>query len=740
MKKSKDKTNVFEETVQQIVEAIGGVENIEQAFHCATRFRIVAKDEDKVDKTKLDIINQSKGWSKEGKQWQIIFGAGLVNKVYDKYALIYLKQELDHDNPTKKEKLKWDPNYAIKTNIFLFLRSGIRNFADIFIPLIPIFIVGGLSLAINSFIGIPGIGKIQNGDNLVWMNKAAEIFSKLFDTVGGAILGSLPVFVGFTAAKKWGANPFLGAAMGLILVAPGLVNSYNLGSKPVEFYSIFEGHDNDDSINWIPVLWAGSPRVFDIKYPIFGIPLMGYQAQIIPTLMVILVMTYIEKGMKKISHEAIAIISVPLISIIGTTILAFVIIGPLGYVISFTIAEALKGVFIYTNFPGFGLGGAILGAIYAPIVVTGLHQGFLPIETQLIANYGQTWITPIATVSNVSQAFACLGAMIYIKNKQKKSVAASGALSANLGITEPAMFGININISHFFVAGIIGSAVGGYWLGMTQTTANSVGSASWIGLIQFDVARGGANLTKWYDSVADATPWGKYMDGFGLPPIANVAIAMTFASLVSFSMANVLSWTKMGRQNLQAVNGDQNMPQFLLNLQAKAKLKQKPNLKGKVVCAPINGKVILDPENPNQFKISTDELNYSVLAPFAGIITTISENGQQITISNKKQNHLQMQLGLLNENQINQDSTQNLRKIQHLKFHKFVLSKTYQKSFIPIVQINNDSLSDSNQAIKEIKITIDSESLKNNQELVCVATDGQTIQKGQPVYKIIDKD
>ena len=121
-------------------------------------------------------------------------------------------------------------------------------------------------------------------------------------------------------------------------------------------------------------------------------------------------------------------------------------------------------------------------------------------------------------------------------------------------------------------------------------------------------------------------------------------------------------------------------------------------------------------------------------------ITTISENGQQITISNKKQNHLQMQLGLLNENQINQDSTQNLRKIQHLKFHKFVLSKTYQKSFIPIVQINNDSLSDSNQAIKEIKITIDSESLKNNQELVCVATDGQTIQKGQPVYKIIDKD
>lgn len=737
MKKDKNKSSVFEHTVEQIVDAIGGPENIEQAFHCATRFRIVAKDETKVDKAKLETIDQAKGWSKEGKQWQIIFGAGLVDKVFDKYALIYLSKELNQTSQTKKEKLKWEPNYAIKTNLFLFIRTGIRNFADIFIPLIPIFIVGGLSLALNSFINIPGIGKTQVADNLVWMNKAAEIFSKLFDTVGGAILGSLPVFVGFTAAKKWGANPFLGAAMGLILVAPGLVNSYNLGSKPVEFYSIFDGHANDDSINWIPVLWAGSPRVFDIQYPIFGIPLMGYQAQIIPTLMVILVMSYIEKGMKRISHEAIAIISVPLVSIIATTILAFVIIGPLGYVISFAIAEALKGVFIYTNFPGFGLGGAILGAIYAPIVVTGLHQGFLPIETQLIANYGQTWITPIATVSNVSQAFACLGAMIYIKNKQKKSVAASGALSANLGITEPAMFGININISHFFVAGIIGSAVGGYWLGMTQTTANSVGSASWIGLIQFDVARGGENLTKWYDSVAAATPWGKYMDGFGLAPIANVAIAMTFASLVSFSMANVLSWTKMGRENLQAVNGDQNMPQFLLNLQAKAKLKQKANPKGKVIYAPIDGKISLDPAHPNQFKITTEQMNYAIMPAFAGIITTISANGQEITISNKKQNHLKMQLGL---NDISQNEVQNLRQLKHLKFHKFVLSRTYQKSFIPVVKVNNNLLSDLSQAIKEITISIDLDSIKANQELVLIATDGQELKKGQPVYKIIDKN
>ena len=731
--KTKTKIDVFEQTVAQIVDAMGGIDNIDQAFNCATRFRILVFDENKVDQSKLEQISQSKGWSKEGQQWQIIFGAGLVNKVFDKYALIYLSQSVAADQQAAtmtKKKLKWDPNYATKTNLFLFLRTGVRNFADIFIPLIPIFIVGGLSLALNSFINIKGIGKAADGQ---WFNGGAQIFSTLFDTVGGAILGSLPVFVGFTAAKKWGANPFLGAAMGLILIAPGLVNSYNLGGKPVEFYSIFTGHPENNDINWIPVLWAGSPRVFDIQYPIFGIPLMGYQAQIIPTLMVILVMTYIEKGMKRISHEAIAIISVPLLTIIGTTILAFVIIGPFGYVLSFSIAEALKAIFIYTNFPGFGLGGAILGAVYAPIVVTGLHQGFLPIETQLLTNYGESWITPIASVSNVSQAFACLGAMFYLKNQQKKSVAASGALSANLGITEPAMFGININISHFFVAGIIGSAVGGYWLGMTQTTANSLGSASWIGLIQFDVSRESVNLQNWYVSVAQATPWGQYMNGFNLAPIANAAIAMTMASLTAFAMANLLSWTKMGHNNLAAVNGDQ-MPKMLTWIATKRVGKNTATkTKETFVYAPVSGKLEVQkaPEtaqfNPGLI-IKPTSPNYLLKTAFSSTITNIDPSGQQITFTNKKQNVVSLKLIDFQP----AEPAKNLRHLKQIKFYKLILAKTYRKSLLPIAKITN-------QQPSKVEIQLEQASLKANQTVVCLVENNADVQAGQPLYKITTK-
>lgn len=757
------KIDTFKETVNQLVEALGGIDNIKSAFNCATRFRVIVNDDNKVDKELLKKVEKSKGFSKEGEQWQIIFGAGTVNKVYSKYESMFNKTSGQNQTsfPIEKKKVKWNHNYSTKTNIFLISRDAIRGFADIFIPLIPLFIAGGLSLALNSFISVDGIGKIDGQ----WLNYAAEIFSKLFDTIGGAILGSLPVFIGYTSAKKWGGSGWLGAAIGLILIAPGLINSYTLNAEQIHWYQLNDGILSDekleqlypesqfpklwengvfnsDKIAQIPVLWAGSPRIFDIGYPIFGVPLMGYQAQVIPTLLVIAIAIQIEKLMKKISHESIAIIVVPLVSVVLSTVLAFVIIGPIGYMLSLAIAEALRAVFVYTNFPGFGIGGAILGAVYAPIVVTGLHQGFLPIETQLLTTYGESWITPIACVSNVSQAFACLAASIYLKDKSKKSIAYSGALSANLGITEPAMFGININIKHIFLAGIIGSAIGGYWLGMTQTTANSVGSASWIGLIQFDVTTQAEDLIKWYDNVRTATPWGEYMTGFGLPPIANAAIAMTIASLVSFIMVNVLSLTKMGRENLKEYNGDDFFPKFINPLIKKMELNKKESIS--YVYAPIDGELFLpgtmgDAVFDNElmgisFAIKPNEDNYKLYAPFNGKIENIFDTGHAITVSNKKGNSLLMHIGLetakLNIN------AENLKKLNFFKFHKLILSSV-RKNGLEIVDVQNSELIKNGAKDNKVFMSLLSESIKQNQTIYFVAQNG-IIKKGDPILKIVN--
>ncbi len=765
---AKIKIDTFKETVNQLIDALGGKNNIKEAFHCATRFRVILNDDSKVNKVKLENVEKSKGFAKEGNQWQVIFGAGIVNKVYEKYKSIYtLTNETNNSTETKKTKVSWNPNYSFKTNLFIFLRYGIRSFADIFIPLIPVFIAGGLSLAINSLICVQGIGKDSNGE---WLNGAAQLSSKIFDTIGGAILGSLPVFIGYTSAKKWGGSGWLGACLGLILIAPGLINSYTLGNAEIYWYSLFEGEPsveklkelypaesfpnlwnndvfNADGIAKIPVLWTGSPRIFDIKYPIFGIPLMGYQAQVIPTLMVIALAVQIEKFMKKISHESIAIISVPLVTVVVSTVIAFVVIGPIGYTLSLALAEGLKAIFIYTNFPGFGLGGAILGAVYAPIVVTGLHQGFLPIEAQLLAQGGESWITPIACVSNVSQAFACLGAAIYLKNKAKKSTAYSGALSANLGITEPALFGININVRHFFIAGIIGSAFGGYWLGMTQTTANSLGSASWIGLIQFDVSMT-ENLSAWYDKVAHFTPWGKYMTNLGMPPIANAAIAMTISSLVAFVSANLLSLTKMGRNNLFEANKTNDMPALVTSiLKVVSRGKQKEIVS--YIYAPLNGELFLptnlnDPIFDNEmmgksFAIRTNEPFYNLSSTMKRAkIASVFDTGHAITITNKANNSTLIHIGL-DTAQLNKDVNK-LSELRFFDYKKKILSsvsvsdKENKKN--TIVEVYNRGLLENGAKDNKVFVALLNESLKENQRVEVVAQEGN-IKRGEPVFKII---
>ena len=263
-----------------------------------------------------------------------------------------------------------------------------------------------------------------------------------------------------------------------------------------------------------------------------------------------------EKFLRRITPDCASIIFIPLLTVVPIVVLTFALIAPIGYIVSSAVSQFLNLIFIYTNFPYFGLGGAILGASYAPLVVTGLHQGFPPIELQLLATKGESWITPIAGISNIAQGFACLVGSLFVQDKKTKNKALQGAASANLGIAEVALFGFNINVKTYFIGALIGGAYGGYWLGMTQTTVNTLGNAGWIGVIQFDVSRDVPNVANWYEYVSKATPWGSHMQGFNLPPIVNGIISYGIGGISAAIASFFLSFSKLGRKELKEINKD----------------------------------------------------------------------------------------------------------------------------------------------------------------------------------------
>ncbi|VEU70238.1 PTS transporter subunit EIIC [Mycoplasmopsis glycophila] len=466
----------------EINKGLGGKSNIEKVYHCATRFRAVVKNVELVDKKELESIELAKGVNIANGEVQIIFGAGLVNKVFEKYEASQDDSSSVVKSEQKNKTFKWQKDASFKDNLFLNIRSGIRAFAEIFIPLIPLFIAGGIALALTSFIGAFGS-----------KNSSVLGMQKFFDIIGGAILGSLPAFVGYTAMKKFGGNPFYGLAIGIIMIAPSLMNSWSQSS-----YELFNLNDPAAANATTTVAYTLFPK----SWGFFSFPLIGYQAQVVPVLMIVYLGYWLERLMTKISHETIAILSVPLVTVFVTIFLGFWIIGPIGRAISEYIGLAFEKIWTYTNFPFFGIGGALIAFVYPFLVITGLHQGFLPIEATLVTttakDFGQgfTWITPIATVSNIAQGMVGIGiliALLVIKKDKQISKVTSSAISANLGITEPALFGVNLPLKYPLIIGAIASAVGGYWLGMSQTYATSQGSASWIGnILQFSWKNGDA--------------------------------------------------------------------------------------------------------------------------------------------------------------------------------------------------------------------------------------------------------
>lgn len=333
--------------------------------------------------------------------------------------------------------------------------SFINLLADIFVPIIPAIVAAGLLMALHNVLVAP---HLFMSASLVTAYPQFKGFAAFINVLANAPFAFLPVLIGFSATKRFGGNPYLGAAMGMMMVSPALVSGYDV-STAVANHSLEYWH-----ILGMPVAQA------------------GYQGSVIPMLAVAWLLSVIEKQCHKRLPEALDYTFAPLITILLTGLLTFVIVGPVMRDVSDGLTNGL--LWLYQTSGAFGTG--VLGLFYAPLVITGLHQSFPAIETQLIANVKQTggsFIFPIASVSNIAQGASALAVFFLTKDKKQRGLASSASMSALLGITEPAMFGINLKLKFPFIASMIGSAVASVYLGLTHVLAVSMGSNSVLGFI-----------------------------------------------------------------------------------------------------------------------------------------------------------------------------------------------------------------------------------------------------------------
>ena len=428
----------------EVVEAVGGASNISAAAHCATRLRLVIADESKINQQALDDNEDLKGTFAAGGMFQIIVGPGDVDQVYANMVANHGVREVSKDEA--KEEAEKGGN--------LFSRF-IKMIADIFVPILPALVAGGLMMAINNVMTAEGLFGEQS---LTTMYPAIADYAALINMVSSAAFASLPVLVGFSAAKRFGGNVYLGAAIGAAMVSSDLLNAWNTGAA-----------------------LAGEAKVE--YWHIFGMDVakIGYQAQVIPTLAVTYVMCLIEKSLHKVLKGTADFLLTPLITMLVTGFLAFTIIGPVTRV----AAEYLTWGINWTYSTLGVVGGLLFGLVYSPIVVTGLHQSFPAIEIPLLPVNGGVgdFIFPVASMANVAQGAAALAIFFKTKDAKLKGLAGAGGASAVFGITEPAIFGVNLRLRWPFFCAMAAAAIGSAGVALLNVRGQALGAAGFVGFV-----------------------------------------------------------------------------------------------------------------------------------------------------------------------------------------------------------------------------------------------------------------
>lgn len=425
----------YERESKEILELIGGKNNIISATHCITRLRLILKDETLVEKTKLENLSLVKGSFSTSGQFQIIIG----NAVKDLYKDFLAVAEISE---ATKDEVKVAANQKMGR-----LQKVVGGFAEIFTPLLPVIITGGLILGFRNIIGDLAIFG-DGTQTLTSLNpKLAELHSFLW-ILGEAIFHFLPVGVTWSTVKKYGGTEILGIVLGITLVSPQLMNAY--------------GYATAAAINAVP-FW---------DFGFLTIEKVGYQAQVIPAMLAGIFMAKMEIYLKKYFSEILKMILLPFLVLLTTLILSYLVIGP----ISRELGNYIAAIFNVLLTGPFRVFGAILfGMFYAPLVITGVHHTFLAVDLQLIAQ-GGTMIWPMIALSNIAQGSAAVTMMFLNRKDEKlKSLSLSSAISAWLGVTEPALFGVNLRFMYPFYGALIGSALAAVYSTLTGVLANSIG-------------------------------------------------------------------------------------------------------------------------------------------------------------------------------------------------------------------------------------------------------------------------
>lgn len=426
-------SSIRNESLEQILAGVGGKNNIKLVTHCITRLRFVLHDESLINKNAIEGLDFVKGTFVTNGQFQIIIGQGKVDSVHDALiAYAGLNQGTKNDAATAAEqKMNW-------------IQRMVKMLADIFIPLLPAIVTAGLLMGLNNLL----TEKIfANHQSIVDMLPHFAPIASIIQLIASTAFVFLPGLVGWSAVKKFGGNPLLGIVLGLMLIHPDLLNAWG---------------------------YAAAKLKGDIPaWHLFGLTIekVGYQGQVLPVLVAAYVMVKIEAWLNKRIPDAFKLLVVAPITLLVTGFLAFIVIGP----ITFAIANGLTFglVFIFTKFAL--VGGLVFGALYAPIVITGMHQSFLAIDFQLIASTGGALIWPMVALSNIAQGSATLAMMILARDEKIKGLALTSAISAYLGITEPAMFGVNLRFKIPFFCAIVGSALGSALIAINHVTASAIG-------------------------------------------------------------------------------------------------------------------------------------------------------------------------------------------------------------------------------------------------------------------------
>ena len=426
----------YRKVAQEIYDKVGQKENLISAAHCATRLRLVLADNAKCDAKAVEEINGVKGVFSASGQLQIILGTGTVNKVYDEFIAI------SGLTAATKEEVK--AAAAAQQNIF---KRAIKCLGDIFVPIIPAIVASGFLMGIMEALNFMVANDFLNIDT----SGSIYVFSNLFANTAYVFL---PILIAYSAAKAFGGNPYLGAVIGMLMIHPDLQNAWTVATQ-------------------------GVLRTQSVWFGLYEVDLVGYQGHVIPVIIAVWVMCFIEKRLHKIVPAMFDLFVTPLVSVFVTGYLTYSIIGPIFVTIENGV---IGGIQTLLTLP-LGLGSLIMGGLYSTTVVAGIHHMYTVIDMGQLSMYGVTYWLPLASAANMAQGAATLAVALKAKNQKVKSVALPSAFSCFMGITEPAIFGVNLRHFKPFICGAIGGAAGAMYASLVGLGASGTGVTGLFGLL-----------------------------------------------------------------------------------------------------------------------------------------------------------------------------------------------------------------------------------------------------------------